>query len=808
MKRILLKSLLILFIIFISLLSGLYIYFKISAPVYSGKLQIPILQNEVIVYHDDIGAPHIYAQNESDAYTALGYLHAQERLFQMEMMRLVAKGRLSEFLGEGFIDADRFFRSLNIPKTAKESAALYQQHEASNHYKATQAYLQGLNFFVEHGKTPLEYGIMGLTKEKYSIEDIYCITGYMAFSFAEGFKTDPMMQFISNNLGNSYLKDINMMPLPSDLKIEVDSILKTSNPSSDSTSDYSALSVSMNNIMNQLPLSIWLGSNCWVLGGEKTTSGKPILANDTHIKFGQPSVWWEAHLEYPGFRSYGNYLAGFPFPLVGHTDAAAWGLTMFENDDLDFFIEKENPENPEQYWAIDQWKNYDIRSEKILIKNKETEIFEIKSSRHGPVVNPIMNSVNESTKNPVSLWWAFTNFNCRVLEAAYGMSQAQNIQEASDAIAMIDAPGLNVTYAFANGDFAWWAAGRIPIYPKHVNPSLFLDGSSGKDDYLGFYDFENSPRNINPKKGFLANANNQPEAIHDTYIPGYYAPENRAKRIDKLLRSKDVFSVDDVKNMMLDTKSDVFEALNQEICEVILSEKQNLQKSELEIFEILKNWDGNHHANQIEPPIFYQTLYLILKYAMEDELGEKNFSAFHSLHVMKSSYASFLRNDSSIWWNNIQTENIESRQDIFVVAFKKAAENLINNHGENPENWLWGKLHTLTHEHPLGSQKPLDKIFNVGAFEAPGGLEVINNLSFALGPETERKVSYGPAMRRVIDMSNLDNTFSILPTGQSGNASSSHFQDQAQMYVDGVFRPQLFNKSEIEKLNQKFILHP
>ena len=305
-KRILLS--LIAIILLIAIIG--YFYLQNTKPTYSGELTLSGLKEPVKVLYDDYGVPHIYAQHEEDAYLALGFVHAQDRLFQMEMIRRAAGGRLSEILGPDLLKTDKLFRTLGINKFAREHAEKYLSADTAAFQKAAHAYQKGINQFIKTGKTPLEFTIIGIPKEEFKAEDIYLAAGFIAFGFAEGLRVDPVLEKIRNELGEEYLKDIAVQTPSNAVKIK-----NFSGPIKNNAADSMISFVS--DALDKIPVPLWQGSNGLVIGGDRTASGFPILANDTHIGFAQPAVWYEAQIEYPGFRFYGHHIAGIPFGMLG-----------------------------------------------------------------------------------------------------------------------------------------------------------------------------------------------------------------------------------------------------------------------------------------------------------------------------------------------------------------------------------------------------------------------------------------------------------------------------------------------------------
>lgn len=805
----------ILSLVIIAILA-IYLYLHSLKPAYKGELPLRGLIENTEIFFDSYGIPHIYSTNEEDAFFALGYVHAQDRLFQMEMLRRVGSGRLAEVLGKELVDIDCFFRTLGIAEHAKESEKLFMTGNSEPYQKLALAYLAGINQYVEKGKTPLEFTLIGIPKEKFTPLDLYLISGYMSYSFSLTIRTEPLLTRIHQKFGNTYLKD---------LALHDDSALKipTLQPSayrtgenklqnnSSNPRDPSLARSSITDILNQLPVPPWLGSNSWVLGPSKTKSGKVMFCNDTHIGYAQPSVWYEAHLESPGFSLYGNFLAGFPFPLVGHNSYAAIGLTMFENDDMDMFREKRNPADSGQVWVNDHWENIQTRDEVIKIKNENDTVIRVNITRHGPILNNVVKDIGASETEPVSLWWVFTKFPGKTLQASYLFTQAKNISEVELASSMIHAPGLNVMYGDADGNIAWWAAAKLVKRPSHVSPKLILDGASGNDEPLGYYDFNENPRSVNPPSGFVYSANNQPDTLQDGCLyPGYYVPEHRARCITNYLSSDKKWDAESMKSMITDVVSEAYPLWAKEIISHCPGHIINKNEVYSEAAAILSQWDGDHQLEDIAPTIYYKLLFLVLQQSMQDEMSIEDFESFLLTHQVKQMLPGFIFNDSSPWWDNVTTQDItESRKMIFSAAFDSAVSQLTAQLGSDIHQWHWGKVHRIEHVHPIGRKEPFNKIFNVGPYPVKGGNEVLNNIGFTMNGSGEYKAKFGPAMRRIIDFGDLENSISVLPTGQSGNVMSDHYSDQAEMYNEGTFRKQMMNRKEIEENSKgKLVLIP
>jgi penicillin amidase len=803
MKR-LTKILLGILILIVVATTGIFFWLNSFKPELNVELHLKGLKNPVEVLYDDYGVPHIYAQNEEDLFYAFGYVHAQDRLFQMELLRRLADGRLAEVFGKDAVASDKFFRTLGFRKHARWTIdSLVKKNPGAPFVRASQAYVKGINSYIENGKVPLEFLIASIPKTPFTLEDTYIIAGYMGFTFAEAFRSESIATFIYNKYGDTYLKDVWSQWPKGESTIPVqakDSAAKVAK-------NLALMANQLAIIEKTAPFPPYHGSNGWVISGSKTKSGKPILSNDTHIGFSQPSVWYEAHLECPNLRFYGNFLAGTPLATLGHSQYGGWGLTMFENDDVDFFREKANPQNPNQVWYKDHWENLKIYEETIQVKDAPHVKVSIKTSRHGILMNESFDQM-ANQKDPIAMWWVFNQFPSHFLEIFYDMAHAKNAAEASKAVSTLAAPGLNFMWADTNGNIAWWAAAKLPKRPAHVNPMLILEGSTGNDDPLGWYDFSQNPQILNPQKGVLYTANNQPADMGTGFVPGYYVPGDRAKRIEQLLfTDKKDWTQDEVRQVINDVTSPNYKSLLKDIIPIIFAEELSpLAKKSI---EKLITWGGTHGLEEVEPTIFYRFIYYILVNTIKDELGDEVFKTFENNVNFKRNMIALIKKEDSPWWDNIHTKERETRRQMLTKSLNDAVANLEKQLGHNIDQWQWKKVHTLTHKHPLGILPVVGSFFNVGPFAVPGGRETINNLDFPIDSTGIYEVSYGPALRRIVDFANPEHGRSVLPTGQSGNIMSKHYNDQASLFVEGGSRAELMNRAEIEKVQTgKIVFKP
>ncbi|WP_422351727.1 penicillin acylase family protein [Flagellimonas sp.] len=776
---------------------GVFVFVQSLKPDYDGKISLAGISNEVNVYFDDYGIPHIYATNEKDATKALGYVHAQDRLWQMELLRRVAKGKLSEVFGADLVETDKFFLSLGIDDNSVQ--AVSEMDMDSEAVILAQAYLEGVNQFIEEGPTPIEFYLTGLKKEPFQLNDIMDAMGYMAFSFAMAHKTDPLLTDIKNELGEKYIQDLAVYSDTTTTWIKNYRNTKVDSLDLDITAGvFQAL--------NKLPVPQFEGSNSWVIAPNKTKSGKVILANDPHISYAQPSVWYEAHISTPTYEKYGYHMAGGPFPMLAHDRNVAYGLTMFENDDIDFYLEQTNPADTTQYKTENGWENYEYITKEIKVKDAEPINFTIRKTRHGPLVNNVAKQIKGDT--PIAMSWIYTQKENRVLEAVYEMSHASNLEEFEGALPKIHAPGLNVMYGDAEGNVAWWATAQLYQMPDSVSTKMVMDGASGKDEPIRYLDFSENPSAINPPWDYVYSANNQPDSIAGMLYPGYYLPENRAMRIVQLLESKSDWDRESTSRMILDATSLVNPALVSELIKLL--DVSHLSDEQLVQVDALRNWDGTYTLDGTNPTLYHRCEYYMVKNTFLDELGEEKFKQFLGTHIFKRQIAYGAQMQTGIWWDNVHTKDkVESRDEIVLQSFAEAWQSLVDDFGPDASQWTWDKVHTVEHPHPIGQVESLRSFFNVGPFPVNGTREVINNMNFTYDGTGFHKVNVGPSTRRIVDFSDIDNSMSILPTGQSGNPFSRHYEDQAEMFVDGKFRKMMMNKEEIQNNSPSLLVfHP
>lgn len=788
MRKIVLRSLTGLLVLVLLAAAGLAWFLLGKQPQRSGEVSLTGLSAPVSVRFDERGVPHIEAGNESDMYRTLGYVHAQDRLFQMEIARRLARGELAEILGPKLLDIDRLFRTLGI--RAHADAEVRKMDKTTPAYLAVAAYLDGVNQYQASHPAPVEFDILGITRRPFTPEDTLSVAGYLAYSFASAFRTEPVMTAIRDQLGARYLTVF-------DLDWHPQGVVKTDVTASLSPADWAGLdriAQVSRAVLDASAMPLFEGSNAWAIAGSRSASGKPILAGDPHIGFSAPAVWYEAHLKSPGMELYGHFQALNPLALLGHNRRFGWSMTMFQNDDIDMVVEKANPDNANQVWHQGRWVDLQQRNETIAVKGAAPVDLVLRRSPHGPIITDAY--PDNYGKTAVAMWWTFLETENPILDAFYELNRADTLDKARMATSKIHAPGLNVVWASASGDIGWWAAAKLPIRPAGVNPTFLLDGTKPEAEKLGFHPFTANPQEENPARGFVVSANHQPHPASGIAIPGYYQPADRVQRLVDLIQGAGRKS--DVAQSMA-MQRDVRNGYSQRVLTPLLPVLRGFVTDpvELRLLDQLAVWDGSYSTDKIEPTVFFQLLYEIAHAAMFDELGPAQFKNLLGTRMLDYALPLLAADASSPWWNSTRTPTVvESRSDTLQVAWRATIVHLRSTFGTDLAQWSWGRTHTLTHNHPLGQQKPLDKLFSVGPFGVPGGRELPNALGTSIGP-APWGVTYGPSTRRVIDFADATRSLGINPLGQSGVLFDTHYRDQAQAYVAGDYFRQWLAEDDV-----------
>ena len=786
----------------------------ISKPSNDGKVVVDDILEKVSIKKDQWGIPHIEAKNQHDALFAYGYTVAKDRLFQMDIQRRLARGELSEILGEDLIEIDKMFRTYLISNKAKKYLSDTSKI-SSDALKYIDAYIQGVNYFIKTGPKTIEHRLIGEEVRPFDRLDVASMTIYMSFSLMDGIRRDMLFSMLKEKISKVDLKiifpdyaDNNFLTI---MEEEIDSIPKRnySNEENMSDSAYKKL-ISYFDLTEKLTGLVppFHGSNSWVLSPSRSNSGNAILANDPHIGLSKPDVWYEAHVSYPGYNNYGYYIPTIPFPLIGHDDFKAWGMTMFENDEVDLYKERFNPKNKNQVFFDGKWVNSKVIKEQIKVKDKSQEDLTIRVTSHGPIISDYIDGY---TGSPLAFSWVFYNLENPFFDMLYDITTANNITDFQYSVSKVTSPGLNFSYVDKAGNIAWWATGRLPVRDSNINAKSILDGSNPNHNIKSYVSFKNNPQLINPKSGVIITANNLPTANEIESIPrldGYFRSTDRAHRIYQLLSQQEKWSTEELKKIQNDDFLLSGLSINMEIITALKPFAVQFSNVESKAYELLKKWDGYMPVDSKGASIFQLTIYHVLKSVLEPKLGKDYFRIYMNNLDHWDFFKNFIFKKIVPFQVDSLQINEELRDKLICNGFVNAVNEIKDKLGKDINNWDWGNIHTITYEHPLGKLSPLDYIFNLGPFSIPGANNVINK-SMSTPGNHDYKVSSLPSTRRLIDIGSPENSYSILPSGNSGNFWSNHYDDQLNLFLNGKYRKINFSKGQINSnLSHELLLIP
>ena len=781
--------------ILLFLITGL-IVFKVNSflkptdILYEGKITDLDVEDTVEVYFDDYGVPSVFASNDSDMFKVAGYIGARDRLFQMSFMKYAYKGHLSLVLNDSLIAEDTFLRTLGFEKIAKKTLAKVPP--------STLQHLQdtcfGINAYIQTlapSEFPLEFKLIGIDKLPiFEPLDIVALSTMMAWELQGGWDSELFFGAINEQLGPEYLAEILPSYKEEYVRIASNNVLLKS---------YQQFASDTKDLRNLFKTDRHgYGSNAWAVSGNKTASGKPLLANDPHLAYNQPPWWYEIRLKSDNFNFGGYGLYGFPLPVIGHNEHIGWGFTNVMTDDMDFYIESLN-ENQTQYYVDGEWRDLIIEEEEIMLKSGESRTIIIRSTHRGPIVSDIHPDAKGQSKAISFKWTEYDAFD--ETTALFMLAQASNWEEFSEASKLFGAPGQNWTYADKEGNIGWRPSSKIPIR-LNADKLIPFDGTTTKHDWKGYIPFDEMPYSFNPKKGYISNGNNK--IIGDEYpyyISRYWADPSRGEQIDRRLRVDSSFDVKDMKSIL----NDITSPFGQEYSPLFSSNYTIGFSAEGDkIYNMLKDWDGVESIDSKATVAFHAIYLNLVKNLFQDELtsfGNESFDTFYSLKYIRSlAIRKIFDGEATLWIDNVLTDKKETLNDIVNESFHDAYISLKECCG-NPIDLTWGQIHQVSYRHRLDGD-PLVKNyinFSVGPYPMAGSGMTPRAASYST---TEPfNVRAGSSMRRVIDFSDFDNGFSILPTGQSGLFQSKHYDDQTELYNKGEFKPFKFSESAIKNNN-------
>ncbi|MBE0573165.1 MAG: penicillin acylase family protein [Ignavibacteriaceae bacterium] len=799
-------SLIIIFVI------GGYIFYNSlteSLPVYEGELNALTLKSEVKIYFDSLAVPYIIAESDEDVSFALGYLHARERMFSMDMIRRAGEGRLSEIFGVETLPFDKMFRTVGLRKTAE----MIKSKMNPEGLKLLEAYSRGVNFYIEEktNEYPVEFDVLGYQPEEWKPEHSIIVIRMMAWELNLGWWTDLSFTELVQKLGEEKVKEI--LPdypenAPTVIPADIKKFTQINNNFIETDKAFRKF-IGMT--------GTHLGSNNWVVNSQMSTSGKPIIANDPHLAYRAPGIWYAAIIKSPQWNAAGITLPGVPGIVIGKNDNISWTLTNIMTDETDFYFETLDSSRT-KYLLDGNWKDLIIVEDTIYTKDGIKEPIEIKYTHRGPIVSNIhpynfVFNEDESTYPPISMRWLGNEFSDE-MDAFLKINKAKNWSEFKSAAEKFNIPGQNFVYADFEGNIGYVFGGTLPIRPNNATTFLF-EGSDSKNDWKGFVPRNELPFLFNPPANYIASANNKVIKDFKYHITNLWEPSSRIERITELLQSKSKHSAEDY----MKYQEDFYSPYAKSIVPYILFAFQdaevkdkNLEKS----LQLLREWNFEMDKYLHAPAIFLTFFDKLMKNIYLDEMGEDLFNQYVFLaNVPYRNITDLLQNPFSDWYNDVKKNERKTRDDVIRESMNDALDELENKLGKDVKDWQWGKLHTVTFKHAFsGASGLLDAVINIGPHEISGDGTTIFNTEYAFSESIEKYPLFrhdpfdcelGPSMRFIYDFAKPDEFYLILTTGQSGNIFSDHYKDQTELFLNGKYMKIRTDTESIETPKNKLL---
>lgn len=752
-----------------------------NLPDYNQNQQLQGLNHSVEIIRDNWGIPHIYAQSEADLFFAQGYVHAQDRLWQMELLRRVVAGRLSEIIGKKTLEIDKIARTFGFRHFAEQDA---KQWGELPHEQTMVAYTEGINAYIKTTKNlPAEYKLLRFEPEPWEVADSLAIARFLSLQMAQGWLHEIERWHLAAQHGAEKAQELfPEYPLsnPAPLAKGIETNKRTAN----------LLEAFKGPFLRPIQ-----GSNNWVVAPEKMETGAAALCNDPHLIINAPNIWYENHLvTTDGYATTGVSMPGVPMVLIGHNEQIAWGITLSYADVQDTYVEKLVNETSSQYHFKDRILKASIRQEKIKIKGeKEAEEWTCKSTIHGPVIAYLPDN------QALSLCTKALQDN-EMLTGFYNINKAASWNDFVQAIQQLTIPSLNIVYADKEQNIGYYMSGEVPIRTrsKGLLPNL---GYTGQQEWIGKVPFEEMPHTFNPASGYFYTCNNKivaddfPHDLGHTWMNGY-----RAKRLSQLLASKEKYSLEDFEAWQMDFLCLPGVAFAQLVAtQQDTAAYQALPAAVKSMASLLVEWDGYLTAESQGGVVYevlkQQLIQLVFEpqRALQGLVSQREVSIFLLSEFFGHDAPTLLRlfeNPTSKWWQSCPTETLLKA----LVATKDFLEKEL---GTNQQGWQWGKLHQFIAKHALATQDILQGIFDVGPLPIGGDTDTLCQIANIPQAERANSSSVGPSYRQIIDMGDWDNCRCCAPLGQSGNTVSPHYKDQLEHWMEGKYKPMLWSKEKV-----------
>jgi len=763
-----------------------------SLPQTRGKLTIDALQQPVEVLRDQWGVPHIYAQNTHDLFVAQGFVHAQDRLWQMESQRRLGAGRLAEIIGSRAIDTDRYMRILGLARSAKANAAQL----APDTRAAIQAYCDGINAFVRQHqhRLPPEFVILRHTPEPWTVEDVLVWGKIMALSLSGNWNVEVLRARLIAAIGETAAGQYEAMVRP-DLPLIVP-------PGTEYRSDIGASALAMAEAANEwMKSSENNGSNNWVVSGAHTSTGLPLLANDPHLGLQLPSIWYEIHLHAPDYHVAGASFVGVPCVIIGHNERIAWGVTNGMNDVQDLYIERFDDNDPAglRYQYKGDWHHAELIYETINVKGSAAVIEPVRITHHGPIITPLIRNDGSRESQPLALRWTALDSTTTLVESILELNRAHNWESFRAALSKWDVPPQNFVYADVEGHIGYQLAGHIPLRPNSTG-RVPVPGWSGEYDWAGYVAFAQLPARFDPAGGRIVTANNQ--IVSADYSPAMYGEWSngwRAARIEHLLHQHDRHD------------ASTFAAIHGDQCNLAGIEAVALA-GRIPDGDALSNqaralfsaWDGQLTVDSIAATVGVQFLeelklaaFAPVRALMAENYGMGAFVGQPGRDYMNRALPRLLlaaRNNDLSWFRDGRTWD-----DVIAQAWQSAMSTIRKRLGDNPARWQYGSWHQVHFKHPLGAIPLVGRLFNRGAHPLGGNRDTVNmgDISTSVTGVTTYTT---PSIRLICDTADWERSKSMHPGGQSGHPLSAHYSDFIKPWLNVEYHPMPWHRRRVEEV--------
>ncbi|SMH60000.1 penicillin acylase family protein [Azospirillum agricola] len=749
-------------------LGGAFLWMRAQQPQTGGSVSLPGLGAATEIIRDSHGVPHIFATSERDAYRALGYAHAQDRLWQMETMRLAGSGRLAGLVGTRFGDFalrnDRMMRTLGVRRSAEAMAATLSPPARA----AFDAYAEGVNGYLATRREalPIEFQLLRHTPEPWTPADSLVWAKLMALQLSANHRDELFRARVLERLTPQQVDDL-FPPDPPGSPVTLATELRGQRD----------LGPLLQRTLAALPtLGFDTASNEWALTGARTSTGKPIIANDPHLGLDAPILWYLARIVTPEHSIAGATVPGVPLHILGHNGKVAWGFTTTHSDTQDLFVERIDPQDPARYATPDGSQPFESRKETIRVAGRPDETLTVRETRHGPVISDLEADGTAPAGHVLALSFPGLAADDSSAEALYRLNHAGDAEAVREALRLHVSPQQNIVYADQTGEVGLISPGRVPIRRKG-DGRVPVPGWTGEYDWTGFLPYYALPQAVNPPSGQFVNANN---AIVGADYPYRIATEwpdpSRAKRIVEMLGTGR-HSVEDVARQQMDVVSLPARELLPELLKYPVP-----RGMAADAVALLKGWDGTMARDRPEPLIFEAWLRALVRTVFADELGP-DFAVYWELRP-----AALMRvlKERPQWCDDVATSATESCADAIASALSDALTMLEKRHGSTVANWRWGDEHKVALKHRMLDRIPLLGGMSDLSVETDGGFFTVNRgttrIRDAAAPFAH---VHGAGYRGVYDLADLDNSRFVIATGQSGNPFSAHWGDLVSMWRDG-----------------------